>query len=536
MARGPTLPHRMVWPSGAVWATASLPIVPPAPPRLSTRAGGRRAADDGWGRRRGVEATDSPGGKGTTSRIGFAGYCAKAPCARGSSNARQETSPPFLRRGACEAGGEVWRPPPPPAFGVPLLPREEGKKLAMLTLDPRLRNISRNPVGNITDPQRPVVDLAVLGPALLGREDPERLLLCGKRRVELVRRLHRHDAVVRPVRDQHRAGDFIRDSCQRKLLRALERGARIVQTEDPLELEIRLGAFQGIGLQLLLDPRLPGVQVPVQRAQAHAGGVAALEGGDARRVIAAEAVAHDQDFFRIDVRAPRHELVRRRARHFVVVARVDLAQAQRLTLPRPVDRERIDPSPRELQAREEHAPLLAVVHAVEEHHRGRAARGTLRLHEVRGERLALVRYLDEFDVLVPPLQSLLGAAQRLLVEVELLVARRNETLAGVVVVARAQVVVPGGEVAAFGRGLVGESFVFLRHRAPLLPPRVRVPHPARPELLRRPVYLPDRDRAVGRHALAHEGRVRPHEIAGKMVDPAALRHPCLLLRLRASIQ
>src|SRR5258708_27611656 len=323
MASGPTLPHRIAWPWGGDLATASLPRVPPAPPRLSTRICWPRAADHGWATRRGAASTASPGGKGTRSRIGFAGYGAKAPCARAGRNARQETPPPFLRGGACEAGGEVWRPPPPPAFGVPLLPREEGKKPAMLTLDPRLRNISSNPVGNITDPQRPVVDLAVLGPALLGREDPERLLLCGKRRVELVRRFHRHDAVVRPVRDQHRAGDFLRDTGERELLRALERGVRIVHTEDPLELEVRLGAFLRVGLQLLLDLRLPGVQVPVEGAQAHAGGVARLEGGDPRRVIAAQPVAHDHDFFRIDVGAPRDELLRRPAPHFVVGARAD---------------------------------------------------------------------------------------------------------------------------------------------------------------------------------------------------------------------
>src|SRR5258708_30510342 len=128
MASGPPLPHRIVYPWGADLATASLPIVPPAPPRLSTRICWPRAADHGWASRRGVASTDSPAGKGTTSRIGFAGYCAKAPCARDRSNIKQESSPPFLRRGACEAGGEVCSPPPP-AFGVPLLPREEGKNL-----------------------------------------------------------------------------------------------------------------------------------------------------------------------------------------------------------------------------------------------------------------------------------------------------------------------------------------------------------------------------------------------------------------------
>src|SRR5712671_3664325 len=140
MASGPTLPHSSVYPSGADLATASLPIVPPAPPRLSTRICWPRAVDHDWATRRAVASTDSPAGKGTTSRIGFAGYCAKAPVPKASSSAKQKTSPPFLRRGACEAGGEVRNPPPPPAFGVPLLPREEGKSLAMVMLDPRLRS------------------------------------------------------------------------------------------------------------------------------------------------------------------------------------------------------------------------------------------------------------------------------------------------------------------------------------------------------------------------------------------------------------
>src|SRR2546422_5473450 len=195
--------------------------------------------------------------------------------------------------------------------------------------------VGRNPVRNIADPQRPVVHLTVLGAALFRGEDLERLLLRRERRIELVRRLHRHDAVVLPVRDEHGAGDSLGYAGERKFVRALERGVRVVQTEDPLELEVRLRALLRIGLQLLLDPRLPGVQVPVQRTQAHAGGVATLEGGDARGVIAPEAVAHDDYLPRIDIRPVRYELVRRCSRHFVIVARVDLAKAQRLALPRP---------------------------------------------------------------------------------------------------------------------------------------------------------------------------------------------------------
>src|ERR1700693_5235824 len=293
MASGPTLPHSSVYPSGGDLATASLPIVPPAPPRLSTTICAPRAADHDWPTSRAVASTDSPAGKGTTSRIGFAGYCAKAP-----------------------------------------LPKTRETRRSVVRFMPCRSDVGRDPVGNITDPQRAVVHLAVLGPALVGGEDPERFLRRLERGVELLRRVHRHDAVVRPVRDQHRAGDLIHDAGERKLFRALEGGVRVVETEDPLELEIRLRAFLRVGLQLLLDLRLPGVQVPVQRAQAHAGGIAALEGGDARRVIAAEAVAHDDHFPRIGVRPLRDELVGGGAGHFVVVARVDSSKAQRLALPR----------------------------------------------------------------------------------------------------------------------------------------------------------------------------------------------------------
>src|SRR5258708_32925087 len=300
MASGPPLPHRIVYPWGADLATASLPIVPPAPPRLSTRICWPRAADHDWPTRRAVASTDSPAGKGTTRRIGFAGYCAKAPVPRA----------------------------------------RETRKRSSRFISSR-SEFGRDPVRNIADPQRPVVHLAVLGPALLGGEDLQRLLLRRSRGVGLMRPLHRHDAVVLTVRDEHGAGDFLRDTGERELLRALEGRLRVVQSEYPLKLEIRLRAFQGVGFQLLLDLRLPGVQVPVQGAEAHAGGIAVLEGGDARRVVAAEAVAHDEHFLRIDFRPLRCDLASGCAAHLVVAARVDSPKAPRPALPRPVDRKRI---------------------------------------------------------------------------------------------------------------------------------------------------------------------------------------------------
>jgi hypothetical protein len=132
--------------------------------------------------------------------------------------------------------------------------------------------------------------------------------------------------------------------------------------------------------------------------KANAGAVALLERDDARCVVAAEAVAHDGNPFRVRLCARRNPVVGCRARHFVVVARADVAQPQRLALARAVDRERMPAARRELEAVEEHAHLLAVVEAVEGDHHRRAPLNARRLHEKRGQRPALVRHLDPLDV------------------------------------------------------------------------------------------------------------------------------------------
>jgi hypothetical protein len=53
------------------------------------------------------------------------------------------------------------------------------------------------------------------------------------------------------------------------------------------------------------------------------------------------------------------------SRHFVVVARRQIAQPQRFALARTVDRERSKSAKRELDAREKHAHFLAIVETVE---------------------------------------------------------------------------------------------------------------------------------------------------------------------------
>ena len=68
----------------------------------------------------------------------------------------------------------------------------------------------------------------------------------------------------------------------------------------------------------------------MQRGQRDAGGVALLERGDAGRVVAAEAVAHDGDALGVDVRALGEIIERRRARHLVVVAARHVAHPSHL--------------------------------------------------------------------------------------------------------------------------------------------------------------------------------------------------------------
>ncbi len=70
----------------------------------------------------------------------------------------------------------------------------------------------------------------------------------------------------------------------------------------------------GIGLGLLLDAGLPGGEVPVQRAQRHAGCEAVIAGGDAGGIVAAEGIAEDGDALFIDIVAGRARSRRRRRR------------------------------------------------------------------------------------------------------------------------------------------------------------------------------------------------------------------------------
>ena len=261
-------------------------------------------------------------------------------------------------------------------------------------------------------------------------------------------------------------------------------------------------------------------------AKGNAGGIAMLEGDDARREIAAEAVAHHHDLGRVDV-CPRGDVVvSRGAGDFVVGPAVNLAQPQRFALPWPVDRERVDATLRKLEAGEDDAHLLAIVHAVEQHDGRRAAGDAGRLHEIGGERSAFVRHVDPLDLRIEAFEGRVPAAQRLPIDGELLLGRRHEALTGIVVVARPHVVVAGGDGEAFGRRGIATPRHTVGHRDPFLPPRAvgitlagacRKPRAD-------PVDLFHRDRARGGHSFDDLHRIGPPQIAGKMLDPGSAPH------------
>ena len=79
IASAPALVIAMVYPSGAAFATASVPVTPPAPPRLSMTTCCLRISDIRCPTTRAIRSFGPPGGNGTMSRIGFDGKsCADA--------------------------------------------------------------------------------------------------------------------------------------------------------------------------------------------------------------------------------------------------------------------------------------------------------------------------------------------------------------------------------------------------------------------------------------------------------------------------
>ena len=90
MAKGPGAATSRVWPSGAALATTSAPILPPAPPRFSTRKGWPSLSCNASASSRVTMSFDPPGGKGTTRRTGRSG---QAACARAGKAMALASSP-----------------------------------------------------------------------------------------------------------------------------------------------------------------------------------------------------------------------------------------------------------------------------------------------------------------------------------------------------------------------------------------------------------------------------------------------------------
>ena len=89
---------RIVYPSGAAFATRPAPIVPPAPPTFSTMIWVLRDFPIVTPRSRATVSVGPPAAKGTTTVIGFRGYsCAPAavtPSTRTQAMVTPSTSRP----------------------------------------------------------------------------------------------------------------------------------------------------------------------------------------------------------------------------------------------------------------------------------------------------------------------------------------------------------------------------------------------------------------------------------------------------------
>jgi len=207
---------------------------------------------------------------------------------------------------------------------------------------------------------------------------------------------------------------------------------------------------------------------------------------------------------------------------------MDVTQPQRLGLARPIDGEGIDPALGKIYAREDHAHFLGVVHAVEQHD-GRAPAAARAGHEVGRQTRVLVRHLDALDLGMEALQGGVICAQRLAIHRHLLRAGRDEALGAVIAVARAHVMVAGGDLASFSRRSIGDGGDAVRHRSPFLPPHlIEVGFPrARLKTAADAIDFVDGNGRVGCHALDDLHGIGPPQIAGKMHRPA------LCLRRRA---
>jgi len=388
-----------------------------------------------------------------------------------------------------------------------------------LTVSGRIANPRCSRFRDVVDSDLPIVGLAVFKAASLAGKDLERLVAGSYRGVQLFCHVAGGEPVLLAPCDQRRARDFLGHSGQRELLHLLHRRVHVLRAEHPRQLEMR----GGDAVVVLLHRRpalLPHRVVVVVRAPGDAGGVALLECGDTRRVVAAGAVGHDRHPLWVHVLAHRDELVRRCAGGLVVVAGRVVAQPQRLALTGAVDRQRVEAAERELDAGEQDIHLLAVVEAVEQHDGGRAALRARRFEEVRGERGIFVGDVHDLEIGIAALEPFLRAPQALAVDRKLPLARGHHALARVVVGPGAQVVVSRGRVAPLRRRGIGRFLHLFGHGAPLFLPGVRLAGPL-VQALDDFVDFAQRDRAPRRHSLRDRRGVRPLVVLRKAVDPVA---------------
>src|SRR4051794_30611643 len=182
---------------------------------------------------------------------------------------------------------------------------------------PPASHVRKQPVADIVDAELAMIDLAVFGAAFLRGEDLDVLSLRADGLVQLLRFRKRDDPLVLAMQHQERALDLLCDPLEREFLRPFERGLVVGRAHHPAELEQRGGAGARVDREPGFVAGYPFMDAPVHGAERDGGGVALLECDNARRVIAAEAVAHDRDTPGIDIGAGCDVVVRRRPRHFV---------------------------------------------------------------------------------------------------------------------------------------------------------------------------------------------------------------------------
>ena len=200
-------------------------------------------------------------------------------------------------------------------------------------------------------------------------------------------------------------------------------------------------------LELRLDAPLPYRVIVPDRAPGDAGGKARFERGATRRVIATKADRDDADPLRVDVRAPLQEIDAGAAGLLVVVAQDETAETDRLAGAGSVHDQHRDAALDQVGHAGDVLDLLGDIETVEEDDaRGARRFRILRVHEIARQVLAFERHLDDLDLHVGQPGKVVKAVDRGAIGVErLLVLRRAEALAHLVIMTGAQIEGGGGD-------------------------------------------------------------------------------------------